>query len=338
MNKGKILYLPCHATLEYDETKLFLELGWQVFSMDSYRNPRSPIDPKRPPIDAPYDDHLLYLERQCTKDNLLPEFLDNFDVIMFMHRPDWILNNWEKIKNKKVIWRSIGQSTKDIENMLILPKHEGAKLVRYSPEEAGIDGYIGADAMIRFYKDKDEFSCWDGSVPAVMTVAQGMKTRGGDGSWCNYNAFIKATEGFSRVIFGPSNEDSGISGGMLPYEDLKAAYRHHRVYFYTGTYPASYTLNFVEALMTGIPVVAIGPKLANLRIFQGSTYEVHKIIENGVNGFCSDYPDELQRNIRFLMDNPDKAKEMGDKGRETAIKLFGKETIKQSWEDFFKSL
>jgi glycosyltransferase involved in cell wall biosynthesis len=312
-------------------------MGHTVFSMDSYRNPRSPIDPKRPPIDVPYDDHLLYLERQCTKDNLLPEFLTYFDTIIFMHRPDWILNNWEKIKNKHIIWRSIGQSTKDVESMLVVPKLAGTKLVRYSPEESGIVGYLGADAVIRFYKDKDEFSCWDGSVPAVMTVAQGMKTRGGDGTWCNYETFMRATEGFARVIFGPNNEDSGIGGGMLMYEDLKAAYRHHRVYFYTGTYPASYTLNFVEALMTGIPIVAIGEKLANLNIFGGQTYEVHKIIEHGVNGFCSNYIDELQRNIKYLMDNPDKAKEIGDRGRETAIKLFGKETVKKDWEKLFNS-
>jgi len=332
----KILYLSCHSILEYDEVKLLTELGHDVFSMGSYINPESPHDKKRPPIQGKYDDHLIELSHQYTKDNLHPELIEPFDVIIVIHIPQWITNNWEKMKHKKVIWRTIGQSHSGIENTLAKPREEGLKIVRYSPEEKTIPGYIGEDAMIRFYKDKNEFANWNGKTQQVITVSQSMKARN---IFCGFDIFQKATEGLPRKLYGPCNEDTGIEGGLLSYEDLKANYRDSRVYFYTGTYPASYTLNFIEALMTGIPIVAIGAKLANIRAYPGlETYEIHKIIKHSENGFCSDSPDELRQNIEFLLVNPEEAKRIGEAGRKTAIELFEKETIKEQWKDFLDGL
>jgi len=220
--------------------------------------------------------------------------------------------------------------------LLYLPQTEGLKLVRYSPEEKNIPGYIGSDAMIRFYKDPDEFCGWNGSNEKIITVCQSMKKRQ---KYCGYGLFESVTKGLPKVVFGPNNEDIEENGGLLSFDDLKEAYRNHRVYFYTGTYPASYTLNFIEAMMTGIPIVAIGPKLADVGVWKGmKTYEVHKIIKHGKNGFCSDDPDELRGNVEYLLAHPDKAKEIGEAGRQTAIKLFGKEKIKEEWREFLEGL
>lgn len=331
----KILYLPCHSVLEYDEVKLLTEMGHEVFSFGSYINPNAPHDQKRPPITGKYNQQLLDIAMQSSKENLHPEMIEPFDVIINVHIPEWVLNNWANIKHKKVIWRSIGQSTANIESALTGPRGQGLKIVRYSPCESGILGYIGHDAIIRFYKDKDEFKDWNGNIAEVMTVSQSMKARG---SYCGFQLFNEITQDFPRKLFGPGNEDSGIEGRTLSLEELRAAYRDYRVYFYTGTYPASYTLNFIEALMTGIPIVAIGAKLADIRAYPGlETYEIHKIINHGENGFCSDSPDELRRNVEFLLANPEEAKKIGDAGRKTAIELFEKEKIKNQWSEFLKS-
>ncbi len=330
-----ILYLSCHSILEHDEVKLFTELGHKVFSLGSYQNPLAPQDQKRPPIEGFYNDHLQSVAIQCSKENLHQELIDWADVVMVMHRHDWIILNWTKMKHKKVVWRTIGQSIPDLEALLALPRSEGMKIVRYSPEERNIPGYLGEDAVIRFYKNQNEYSCWNGSIPAVMTVAQSMKKRD---KFCNFNAFEQTTRGLPRILFGPDNEDTGIAGGLLSYEDLKAAYRNHRVYFYTGTYPASYTLNFIEAMMTGIPVIAIGPKLADIGLYPMQTYEVHKIIKHKENGFCSDDLDELKGNLDYMLQHLEKAREIGEAGRKTACELFGWDVIAKQWKKFFESL
>ncbi len=332
-----ILYLSCHSILEFDEIKLFTEMGHQVFSPcgGSYQNPLSPVDFKRPPIkDGVYYQHLNELSLKCKKEDLHPELIDWADIVYVMHKHEWVILNWLKIKHKKVVWRSIGQSIPDQEALLALPRSEGMKIVRYSPKESNIPGYIGHDAIIRFYKDKNEFSCWTGHIPAVITVAQNMKTP--RGQFTGYEYFMRITEGFPRKIYGPNNTDTGCDGGVQSYEDLKAVYRNHRVYLYMNTYPASYTLNLIEAMMTGIPIVAIGPGLANINLWPMETYEVHDFIQHKINGFCSNDIDELKNNIQFLLANPEVAKSVGEAGRNKAIELFGKETIKSQWEKFFK--
>lgn len=338
----KLLYLSCHSVLEANEVKLFTEMGHEVFAFGSYMNPQTPHDPKRPPIDAEVNDYLLNVAIQSSQENLHPRMIEWADVILIMHRPDWVVSNWEKIKHKKVVLRTIGQNEPNTEAQLAVPKMQGLKIVRYSPMEKNIKGYVGEDALIRFYADPDEFSGYTGSIPAVLSVGQSMKERG---RFCGYDLFFQASEGFHRNLYGTQSRnpdltpmDDPLWREQLSFEDLKKAYREHQVYFYTGTYPASYTLNFIEALMTGIPIVAIGKQLADLKIFDMDTYEVDQIIQSGVNGYIGNSVTELRECIQLLIDNPTVAKQIGEKGRETAIKLFGKETAKIAWHNFFNNL
>ena len=347
MDSLNILYLPCHATLEFDEIKLFTEMGHKVFSLQgSYTNPANPADPKRPAIPTNIDpatyQQLMYVTAQCSKDNIHEELIRWADVIFVSHRDDWILNNWKNMKHKQVVWRTIGQSVPQTENRLALCRTEGLKIVRYSPMEKEISGYIGEDAMIRFYKDENEFCGWTGEEPSVITVCQSMKQRD---DACGYSIFQKGTKGLNAKLYGTQSlnadmtpMDDPLWNGQLSYEDLKKAYRENAVYFCTGTYPSSYTLNFLEAFMTGIPVVAIGEALSDRPHYNIHAYEVSKIIVNGVNGYCSDDVKELHEWTEMLLKDKVKAKEIGDAGRKTAIELFGKQTISNQWKVFFEQL
>lgn len=328
-----ILYLSCHSVLEYDEVKIFTELGHRVFSLHgAYFNPNTPSDPKRPAITVPIPQHLMDVAAQCSKDDIHPELIRWADVIYVMHKDQWILNNWERIKHRKVIWRTIGQSVPEVEGKLALCKAQGLKVVRYSPTESGIKGYIGSDAMIRFYKDESEFGEWHGIKGGVMTVGQSMKQRG---KFCGYDIWEAVTNGMPRTIYGPGNEELPYFGGCLSYQELKEAYRSHGVYVYTGTYPAAYTLNFIEAMMSGIPLVCIGHALWNIGAYNIQAYEVPEIIKNGVNGFISEDIGELRSYVEKLLSDKELASRVGQEGRKTAISLFGKEMIKNQWKEFY---
>lgn len=338
----KILYLSVHEILEFDEVKLLNELGYEIFSPGAYVDlgnrgdhclrPQIPglaYDPDileqyhRIGAQHPGEDGKLYL----TKD-----FVDNFDCVLVMHWPDYVRRNWEVIKHKRVIWRTIGQSINKNEKEMRPYKHQGMQIVRYSPMETTIPGFIGMDALIRFYKDPDEFKGWTGEKKSVITFAQGMKVRG---AACNFDFFEEVTRPFDRTLFGPQNGDVDWSGGKLSYEQMKEELRSNRVYFYTGTHPASYTLNFVEAWMTGIPVVAVGPGHGNASYFKGhKLYEIHKLIDNGISGFCSDDIGELREYIQNLFNSDLLAQQIGGAGRTTAIKHFGKSIIKAAWRNF----
>ena len=345
----RILYLSCHESLEAGELRLLMDLGHYVYSVGSFVDDRNKGDRHiRPAVDGleyQQEDREAWFQvtnrlqpGQDGKDFLTKEFVDRFDVVIVMHIPRWIINNWEVIKHKPVIWRTIGQSIAAREDELRPYRTQGLKIVRYSPREERIPGFIGQDAMIRFYVDTEEFKGWTGEELNVITFGQSMHKRG---QACNFPFFHDVTSPFHRKLFGTETEEIKPYGqGKVPFEQLKLEMRRNRVYFYTGTHPASYTLNFLESCASGIPMVCIGPEHGNGKYFGPGhdLYEIPDLLENGVSGFISDSKTELRQYISDLMYDKELARRIGSAGREVAIRVFGKEPIKEQWRNYLATL
>lgn len=341
----RILYLSCHSILEHDEVSLLREIGHHVFTPGDYVDEQNQGRPSlrvglRQPSEAEMEDLRAFnsfgKRGPANKNELTRDFVGRFDVIIVMHLPHWITLNWSVMRHKKVIWRTIGQSSAHIEKLLAPYRQEGLKIIRYSPLESFLPGYLGSDATIRFYKDPEEYGGWEGDIASVMTVAQYMRKRA---DACHFDIFQKVTEPFYVQLFGPGNEAAGaISVGEVPYADLKIALQKNRCYFYTGTFPASYTLSFIEAWMTGIPVVALGSKLMHDRFPDEHLYEIPNLITHGVDGFYADSIEDLQEIIRSLINDYDLAKRISTEGRAASIKYFGKKTIKAQWVSYLRNL
>ena len=328
----KLLYVSCHAVLEYDEVKLFHEMGIDVFSHGGYCNPTDPgMDPKRPPLDIPYYPELCLLAKASSKETIAPELFEWADMVMYMGMAHWVRKNWNAMQGKRVIWRSIGQSAPAIEQELAELQSAGLELVRYSPIEREVPYYAGDGvATIRFYKDPGEFGGWIGTKPQVISVGQMVKHRD---HYCGLTWYERATEGLCRALYGPHNSDiDTMPTALLSYEALKDALRESRAFFYTGTFPAPYTLGFVEAWVMGIPIVAIGPKLRNNHFSHDSqSYEIPDLIEDGVTGYWSDDIDALHSAVSGLLADHALAQRIGEAGRAAAIPLFGKEAVMAQW-------
>ena len=330
------MYLGCHSINEYEDIKLFSEMGHEIVAIGAYNNPAEPGDDQRPALpDIYYNPEMAKVAATLVWDyeraSVIPdELIDWCDAIYLLGRDIWLPFNWERIKKKSVIFRSHGQSIESTENLLRRYRREGLKIVRYSPFEARIPGYVGEDAMIRFYKDEQEYNGWNGQEEKVITVAQSMKKRT---RALHFELFEKATRGLPRALYGTQNEDTGqIWGGKLSYEQLKKAYRDNRVFFYTGTYPAQYTMAFQEAWMTGMPVVSIGRGLA------GFDLEVADFIADGVNGFTSDNLRQLYEDVKLMLKDYDYSKRISIEARKKALELFSKSKVKEEWRKFFDSL
>lgn len=345
-----ILYLSTHSVLEFLEAKLFTELGFNVISLGAYT--RNEPNNLREPILGLYDNpELREIALNCHQNNIDPRLLEWADCVVIMHNPPskdhpqpWIANNWAKFKKSKkpIIWRSIGQSSGQIEQCLEPFRKEGLRIVRYSPREANIPFYQGADAMIRFYADPQEFNGYTGQTPRLVNISQALFGGGivnSRGDHMNLPEFRQIVEGLDWKVFGPDNENAGDhNGGVLGYEDMKSMLRFNRAYIYTGTRPASYTLAFIDAMMTGIPIIAIGPRMAD-DLYKMETYEVHEILSpSGESGFWSNDLNELKKYAKMLLEDLDLAKVVGAKGRERAIELFGRDTIAEQWANYFKTI
>lgn len=328
----KIQYISQHSVLEYDEVKLLTELGFDVQSNGVYRDPRGAHTLPRPGIEGiEFDQTFFDLTANHPKTDMPPELIEPYDVIIIMagQNEAVLVNNWDRMKHKRVIWRTIGQSTAATERRVKRMRDEGLEIIRYSPKEQNIQDYVGGDEIIRFYKDPEEFTNWNGNQKTVINFSQSLKGRR---NHCHYDEITASMVGFDSKIYGTGNDDLGpLNGGEVTYNRMKQLMRDSRVFVYGGTWPASYTLSFIEALMTGIPIVGISKAMAHIPRYENiDFYEVDEIIR------CFDTVTEMRQDIQRLLDDYNYAFETSKVQREKAIELFGKEKIAKQWSDFLR--
>lgn len=343
----KILYISVHGVLEWQELQLLTDLGHECFSTGEYRvpdvRPEEEYLHKRPGVKGMIrHPELENFVKGYPDTDIAQELIDWCDIVIIMHDPNVIVTNWDKFKSsgKPVVWRSIGQSTMHVEDMIRRMRYDGMKIVRMSPREEKIVGYVGSDAMIRFYADPNDLNEWNGNTKRVINFTQ---TLLGRRTACHYDQIMQVIKDFPAIIYGSGNNDLGpLNGGELPYDLYKGALRDNRCFIYGGTFPSPYTLALIDAMMLGIPIIAIGPKLAqDIQVAQEDKYDYYElpdIIKNGENGFISDNINELRGYIDQLMQDEQLAKRISQEGRKTAVRLWNYEKISGEWEGFLKTL
>jgi hypothetical protein len=281
----RVLLMTAHDVAEYDDLRMLTDLGYDVFSIGAYTDPLHPASLLRPPLDVPAhpdlaalcivqrekhegDPMLMGIAGQIhnlvdwAKADLHPDIIEWADVIICHHYLEsWVYRQWDRIKHKRVIWRTCGQSNAMLEEVMGTLRADGLEIVRYSPKEEPafrrLGVFAGADALIRFGKYPDDYGPWVGDWPVVGNVTQNMAGRG---EFCGYPFWQAATKGLPVKPAGLQSE--ALPGGMgaLSYPDMLDYLRHIRCYLYTGTQPASYTLALMEAMLSGVPVVSMGPE------------------------------------------------------------------------------
>lgn len=331
----RLLYLGCHESLEYDDVKLFMELGCEVFTTGDFLNGSNVYrgEIKNLNINDDLKNEWLSLKEK-SEDNrreikMSSSFLDNFDVIFVIHSLDWITLNKDVLDGRNVVLRTIGQNLPYHEQLI--KKHRNKfKIVRYSCAERRLPSYAGEDDLIRFYKDENEFKDWNGQSSDIINFTRHLNSRM---DFCHGRILVKLAKEIGLKIYGDNNEIiESLNRGRLDYESLKLQMRNGRGYFYAGTKPASYTLNFMEAFMTGMPIVSIGSKLGQ---FMGlDLLEVSDIIKHGDSGFISNDYEEIKKYCIQLIEDKQMAEEISKNARTSAVEIFGKQKIKTKWKNF----
>lgn len=347
----KILLLLAHAIEEADMLSLLGGMGYDVFSIGAYSEPAKPhvnIRPALPDIpDHPElrdaciakrekhaNDTVLstaYGDRDpidWAKADLPDEVIGWADVILVHHfEHTWLVPQWKRLRNsgKRIVWRTVGQSVEFNERIMAPLFADGLEIVRYSSKERNIPGYCGESALIRFYKDPDEWMGWTGEEERVINFTQRLYQRD---PYTNYGFWHEATEGLSAVAMGPGSEEIGGTG-EVSYDEMRTALRSNRCYLYTGTQPASLTLGLLEALMTGIPVVSIGPSHMQVFPYGPDLFEGHELAQ-----LWSDDPAEVTRRLRWLLSDRDYAETVSNEQQALAIREFGREPVAAAWREF----
>jgi len=349
----RIVQCLSHSIESYDQLRLYTELGYEAVDIGPYIDPRSPHDPKRPPLpDAPFVPEIkAAVDALDTPDNLgaaqsrvpdaVLDWLGDEGVLIYHHRLERLYGQWDHIRSwlrgssgRRVVWRTVGQSVEHNERLAAPYRIDGLQIVRYSPRERNIPGYAGEDALIRFYKDPDEWGGWTGHVPEVINFTQHLAQRD---PYTNYRYWQQATAGLPAIPMGPGSSEVGGTGERS-FEEMQDALRSYRVYLYTGTQPASYTLGLIEAMMTGIPVVSIGPAWMKVFTYGPDLFEGHEIVSAKTPDWhwkpWANEPDKARDMLAALVSSKSYAAEQSGVQRARAIELFGKDRIAAEWKAF----
>jgi hypothetical protein len=358
-----ILLLASHAVAEYDDVRMFHDLGYGIFAPGGYEDPGKSGEGIRPalPQVPRHDDLIAACQEQrerygepgrhidWAKARLHPDVIEWADVIIAHHFIDpWLTDQWDVIKHKRVIWRTCGQSNPELERTMTPFVDDGLQVVRYSPAEERFFGEIGSfagqHALIRFGKYPEDFGPWNGNAVGVHNITQHMQQRG---DACGWGFWEEATEGLPVHPAGPGSEVLRGGIGELDYEGMVHDYLPNaRAYLYTGTRPASYTLGLIEAMLSGVPVVSIGAKAwgdswGGSRLFEAAVdvplaerYEGEPIRSIVAEDSCFDSPLAARQALRWLLEYPDKAATISRQQRARAEALFGIQNVGPQWKAF----
>jgi hypothetical protein len=337
-----VLLLTSHAIAEHDDLDMFTRMGLPVYSIGGAYD-GTPFEGKRPAIhgvvrypdlEAATDAQRSRLSEELgdpganidwAKALLAPAVVEWADTIIVHHFPEqWIGGNWDRLTGKRIIWRTCGQSDARLEASMSRWTRRGLQVVRYSPREEAaftpLGVFAGQDALIRFGKDPDDWTGWRGENAVVGNITQHMRQRG---DACGYTFWEEATRGLATQPAGPGSEALLGGIGELDYEAMRDYLRAIRVYLYTGTRPASYTLGLIEAMMTGVPVVSIGAGA----FYPSALFEPLALMHH-------DEPHKAHRDLAYLLGDISAARDIGEAQRARAVELFGLDHIMGQWADF----
>jgi hypothetical protein len=155
---------------------------------------------------------------------------------------------------------------------------------------------------------------YSGHLNKGIVVINNLPTRG---RLLGLDVFLEARQHVPLDLVGMGTGELGL--GEVLHPQLPEFQSHYRFFFNPIRY-TSLGLAVCEAMMMGMPVVGL------------ATTELSAVIDNGYSGFIHTDVNYLIEKMKLLIKDPELAKEIGNNGREVAMKRFNIERFINDWE------
>ena len=207
-------------------------------------------------------------------------------------------------KSKPIYWQLIGGENITWWNSIKEVLSENGQVVCYSENQAS--QFNDRLKTIHFYKDPDEWYGYHGYHQKVMYVANALHDRK---LACHEETFLNTRIDHKWCLAGSHNvyHEPSIE---LDYDEYQGCMQYSRIFYNLGTEPAPYTLAFIEAAMTGMPILTS----AYTHESPYPQYQVPELLDG--NCIITDNKDF----IKLLLDDKKRCKIIGDKNRDIAIR------------------
>jgi glycosyltransferase involved in cell wall biosynthesis len=167
----------------------------------------------------------------------------------------------------------------------------------------------------------DEKVSYSGEIKKGIVVINGIVKRG---RRLGLDVFEKVRKEIPMEIVGMGSEEVG-GLGEINNRELSEFIAQYRFFFNPIRY-TSLGLSVCEAMMTGVPIIGL------------ATTEMSVTVKNNYSGFIDTNVNVLIQKMEMLLNDRDKAKELGEGAKETAFKKFNIERFKRDWLETFNTV
>lgn len=165
--------------------------------------------------------------------------------------------------------------------------------------------------------DVEEYGGYSGAVPEVIRVGNAMRDRT---LMFDVDFQERVCEGIPNRVVG---DNAGIPGAQSAgsFDELRELYRTRRCLLHVTReeWEDGYNLSTLEAMACGMPVVSLANRTSPLT--------------DGVDGFLSYDADVLRARLRELLKNPELARAIGARGRDTVARKFPIAAFVDKWRE-----
>jgi glycosyltransferase involved in cell wall biosynthesis len=138
--------------------------------------------------------------------------------------------------------------------------------------------------------------------------------------FCGYKIWKEVIKGFPYKVLGTT---PGLSQPAQGIQDLANHYAKHSIFVNTSQI-SPIPSSLLEAASSGAAIVS------------ASTCMIPEVFTNGVDAFLSNNVETLRKHIRTLLNEPEMAREMGLKARQTILDRFSMERFINDWNYLFE--
>ncbi len=174
----------------------------------------------------------------------------------------------------------------------------------------GLPGTVIVSAV-----NPSEYGPYRGDKAVVLRVCNHLRERG---AILGAAAHEEVCTALPSLVLGV-NKGLANSRVSESWDDLKEEYRSCRVYLNTAVYPYEdgYNLALLEAMASGMPVAALSNPTLPVR--------------DGSEGVVEDTPAGLRERVIWLLENPERARHMGEAARSRVTRDFPISEFRRKW-------
>ena len=162
---------------------------------------------------------------------------------------------------------------------------------------------------------------YTGELPRGLVVINNIASRG---RRLGLDVFQEMRREVPLDLVGMGAAEAG-GLGEIPHSELPGFAARYRFFFNPIRY-TSMGLAVIEAMMVGLPIVAL------------ATTEMVTVVKDGLNGFIDTDPSRLVTRMQALIKDPEEARRLGAEARRTALERFSIQRFVADWNDAFREV